>query len=90
MKYADVNIGLTVSFEDNGEDDLPSQALAAAEEALSITSFNFVPEVVLTDIVGKVRDTASVDTHPKDGDVEQAPLVSGAVPKADAQGKSHD
>jgi hypothetical protein len=29
--------------------------------------------------------TASCDTHPKDGDVEQAPLVSGAVPKADAQ-----
>jgi hypothetical protein len=28
---------------------------------------------------------ASADTHPKDGDVEQAPLVSGAVPKADAQ-----
>jgi hypothetical protein len=29
---------------------------------------------------------ASVDTHPKDGDVEQAPLVSGAVPK----GGAHD
>jgi hypothetical protein len=28
---------------------------------------------------------ASCDTHPKDGDVQQAPLVSGAVPKADAQ-----
>jgi hypothetical protein len=29
-------------------------------------------------------ELASADTHPKDGDVEQAPLVSGAVPKADA------
>jgi hypothetical protein len=28
---------------------------------------------------------ASVDTHPKDGDVKQAPLVSGAVAKPDAQ-----
>jgi hypothetical protein len=28
---------------------------------------------------------ASADTHPKGGDVQQAPLVSGAVPKADAQ-----
>jgi hypothetical protein len=27
---------------------------------------------------------ASADTHPKGGDVKQAPLVSGAVPKADA------
>jgi hypothetical protein len=27
---------------------------------------------------------ASVDTHPKDGDVQQAPLVSGAVAKPDA------
>jgi len=29
---------------------------------------------------------ASADTHPKGGDVEQAPLVSGAVAKPDAQG----
>jgi hypothetical protein len=29
---------------------------------------------------------ASADTHPKGGDVKQAPsLMSGAVPKADAQ-----
>jgi hypothetical protein len=28
---------------------------------------------------------ASCDTHPKDGDVKQAPLVSGAVAKPDAQ-----
>jgi hypothetical protein len=27
------------------------------------------------------RFIASCDTHPKDGDVEQAPLVSGAVPE---------
>jgi hypothetical protein len=34
---------------------------------------------------------ASCDTHPKDGDVEQAPLVSGAVPSetsADAPSSS--
>jgi hypothetical protein len=31
---------------------------------------------------------ASVDTHPKDGDAVAAPLVSGAVPKADAQSPS--
>jgi hypothetical protein len=28
----------------------------------------------------KFKALASVDTHPKDGDVKQAPLVSGAVP----------
>jgi hypothetical protein len=35
-------------------------------------------------VVDRAR-AASADTHPKDGDVQQAPLVSGAVPKADAQ-----
>jgi hypothetical protein len=46
---------------------------------------------VLGDIVTEAINTmhneraASADTHPKDGDVQQAPLVSGAVPKADAQ-----
>jgi hypothetical protein len=29
------------------------------------------------------RRAASVDTHPKDGDVKQAPLVSGAVPNGE-------
>lgn len=33
-----------------------------------------------------MRQLASVDTYPKDGDVKQAPLVSGAVAKPDAQG----
>jgi hypothetical protein len=31
------------------------------------------------------QEPASADTHPKDGDGEAAPLVSGAVPKGDAQ-----
>ena len=30
------------------------------------------------------RVPASCDTHPKDGDAQQAPLVSGAVPHEDA------
>lgn len=33
---------------------------------------------------------ASADTHPKDGDVKQAPLVRGAVPEADAQPQPED
>jgi hypothetical protein len=33
---------------------------------------------------------ASCDTHPKGGDVQQAPLVSGAVAKPDAQRRDND
>ena len=33
---------------------------------------------------------ASADTHPKGGDVKQAPLVSGAVAEPDAQPPSGD
>lgn len=38
----------------------------------------------------KAELAASADTHPKDGDAVAAPLVSGAVPKADAQDSGHD
>jgi hypothetical protein len=38
-----------------------------------------------------MRSPASCGTHPKDGDVQQAPLVSGAVPLAgDAQSLAKD
>jgi hypothetical protein len=37
---------------------------------------------------GIVFRLASVDTHPKDGDVEQAPLVSGAVGAAETPNPS--
>jgi hypothetical protein len=45
--------------------------------------------LIVAEIERMDRALASCDTHPKDGDVEQAPLVSGAVPLAgDAQSLS--
>lgn len=56
-KFADVDIQLQVSFYDNGDDDLNDQAIEAAAEALSVISFNFIPQVVGIEVVGVVRDT---------------------------------
>jgi hypothetical protein len=38
---------------------------------------------------GYAEGAASADTHPKDGDVQQAPLVSGAVPERQTPNSSH-
>ena len=44
-----------------------------------------IDKLLVRDLANICLRLASADTHPKDGDVKQAPLVSGAVPKADAQ-----
>jgi hypothetical protein len=47
------------------------------------------PEFVT--LLKRSKVLASADTHPKDGDVKQAPLVSGAVPEGQTpQGGPHD
>ena len=52
-KYADIKIWITVSFEDDGENDLKDQALE--EVAYTFTSGCYRDATI--EVVGPVRDT---------------------------------
>jgi len=55
-KRADVRIDVTVEFEDDGQNGLNDQAIAAAEEALGIFSLSGSDAVAGYEVIGMVRD----------------------------------
>ena len=51
--YADIQITVTVSFEDNGELSLKDQAMEAAQDLVSDLPCNYI------EVIGEVRETES-------------------------------
>jgi hypothetical protein len=99
MMYEDTSEGTPISpafatpeelarwLADNGASSFASQT-ASYEAWLRVAKGGFAPSVIISGGVMQsgVEALASVDTHPKSGDAQQAPSPMGsAVPKADAQ-----
>lgn len=51
-KYADISVQFTVSFDDDGDTDLDTQAIEAASDAISLP----IGEAEI-EVVGPVRET---------------------------------